>query len=116
MAAQVRGAQRVLHHLARRRGIFVGGAVLRHVEREVAIARLHPDQDLPQAVGIDLPADPRALDVRDARPRRAHRQIARVVPRHAAAVVVHAEKVDRLPDQLEVALVVRGPIGAEALA
>src|SRR5205085_6703651 len=55
--AQVRDAQRILEAVARdRRGIEEGRAVLGHIERHLAIALSDPEQDVAEALGVDLPA------------------------------------------------------------
>jgi hypothetical protein len=80
-------------------GIIERGAVLGHVERDVAILRFHPQQHVGQSVGIHLPpglgvGPIRLADVGDADGARLG-----VVPHDAAGVIVDAEEVERLADQ-----------------
>jgi hypothetical protein len=80
-------------------GIIERGAVFGHVERDVSIVRLDPQQHFGEGVGIDLPAGLGIGAIGLAHVRDAEGARVRVMPHHAARVVVHADEIEGLPDQ-----------------
>ena len=81
----------------------VGGAVLRDVDRGVAVAGADPLEHPPEAVGIHLPADVGEGDRPIVRPGQTESQERQPqAPHDEARVVVHPHEVRRRPDHVPV--------------
>src|ERR1700751_5784674 len=98
-----------------RRRIEECGAVLGHVERTLAIALLDPQQYVGEAPRVDLPPRLGVGGLPLPHRGRPHRPGSRVGAYDAARVVVDAEKVERLSDEIEVGLRPARPGAAEDL-
>ena len=100
----------------RLRRIVEGGTVLRDVERHGTVALRHPLEHGGERRREDLPAGLGDCVLRLPDAGRPDGERERIVLRDVARVVVDADEVDRLPDQLHVLVGELGPCLAEDLA
>ena len=114
MLAQIVDAQRVFERVAfDRRRIVERRAVLGDVHGRIAVAIPDPGERVASGPAQILPSRFRCTSHLCRTGHGAQRPRARIVPRHVARVVVDAEEIDRLADQLEIFGRPVGPCFAE---